>query len=245
VKRFSQTLCAGILLLMFALPTKAQQRIRISKPGDFIYSGVGIGFFLWGTYSYNHKADWPPKSFSLPDYHSVNRFDRSAVFHYSESAAHTSDILMGGSLILPSFLVFDQSARRDVDGIAICYLQTFFLTLGEIQLVKGLVHRPRPFVYNENVPVSRKMKPDAAASFFSGHTAMTATAAIYSATVYSTYHRGSKEEPWIWAGAVALPALTGYLRYRGGRHFPSDILAGFLIGSANGFLMARLHRSAN
>ncbi|MBL0105581.1 MAG: phosphatase PAP2 family protein [Bacteroidetes bacterium] len=238
-----QIFLIALVVSATTLSGNSQNRIRLSKPNDFIYSGIGISFFAWGTYAYDHKSDWPPSEFTLPDYHSINRFDRSAVFHYSKSAAKTSDVFLLSSLALPSVLFLDSKMRKDAGPISIVYLQTVFLTLGEIQLVKGYAHRLRPYVYNENVATEAKMNADAGASFFSGHTAMTSAMAVYTASVYSAYYHGSKAEPWIWAGALAVPLTTGYLRYRAGMHFPTDILTGFLVGAANGFLMARLHRS--
>ena len=42
--------------------------------------------------------------------------------------------------------------------------------------------------------------------------------------------------------AAALPALTGYLRIRAGRHYPSDVLVGYLVGGAVGYLIPTLHK---
>ena len=87
------------------------------------------------------------------------------------------------------------------------------------------------------------MKADANASFFSGHTAMTASAAAFTATVYSIYHPDSKALPYIYISAAAIPLTTGYLRYKAGKHFPTDIAAGLIVGALNGFLIAKWHKS--
>jgi len=38
------------------------------------------------------------------------------------------------------------------------------------------------------------------------------------------------------------PAYVGYLRYRGLKHFPTDILMGYIIGAGSGILIPHLHK---
>ena len=219
----------------------AQNRITLSSPKDPVLSGATLTFFFTGNYFYERKPALNLEKINLLDASQVNRFDRSAINHYSPGAAKTSDILLGTSMILPAILMADKNMRKDGGAIAIVYLQSIALTAAEIQLVKGLVQRARPFTYNSNAPLSEKLKADAAASFFSGHTAMVATATSFTATVFSIYHPDSKALPYVYIGAAALPIATGYMRYRAGMHFPTDIAAGLIIGALNGFLVAKLH----
>lgn len=216
--------------------------MKLTSPRDYVLGGIGVTMMVGGNYVYSHKSDWPVDKFVLPDPLTLNRFDRSAIKNYSLSAGKASDVFLISSLALPGILMFDRNMRRDAFPITAAYLQSTFITGAEIQLVKGLVHRLRPFVYNESVPITKKMKADAGASFFSGHTAMTASAAAFTATVYSVYHPNGKELPYVYAAAAAIPLTTGYLRYKAGNHFPTDIIVGYLVGVANGFLIAELHR---
>jgi len=39
-----------------------------------------------------------------------------------------------------------------------------------------------------------------------------------------------------------MPAVTGYLRYEAGRHFPTDILGGYALGALTGVLIPIMHR---
>ncbi len=41
---------------------------------------------------------------------------------------------------------------------------------------------------------------------------------------------------------AGLPALTGYLRIRAGKHYPSDVLAGYALGALIGYAVPALHR---
>ncbi len=220
----------------------AQNRITLTAPGDYIVSGASVSFFFGGNYFYRHKKPLTDQEINSLSVSNINAFDRNATMHYSISAAKASDVFLVSSMVLPVVLLADRDVRKDAGPVAVVYLQSTLIAGAEIQFVKGLIDRARPFVYNSSAPMSEKRKADANASFFSGHTAMTASAAAFTATVYSMYHPTSKALPYIYISAAAVPITTGYLRYRAGKHFPSDIAAGLIVGIANGFLMANLHK---
>ena len=49
---------------------------------------------------------------------------------------------------------------------------------------------------------------------------------------------------WVfYSGATAATLGMGYLRLTAGKHFPSDIVAGSLIGTACGLLTPAIHRN--
>ena len=81
-------------------------------------------------------------------------------------------------------------------------------------------------------------------SFFSGHTSQTAAATFLFANVITDYHPtmrpGLKTGLWIFAATV--PAVEGYLRVQAGKHFPTDVITGYVIGATSGWAITRLHR---
>ena len=107
------------------------------------------------------------------------------------------------------------------------------------EVLKWGVRRPRPTWYREGAfhgSVEHQL------SFPSGHTTSTAAATTAYALTFALRHPDS---PWryaVIAGAVGLTALTGYGRIGGGMHFPSDVIAGALIGAAWGLVIPELHR---
>jgi membrane-associated phospholipid phosphatase len=46
----------------------------------------------------------------------------------------------------------------------------------------------------------------------------------------------------MWTSAALIPAITGLCRYGAGKHFFTDILVGYAIGSAVGILVPQLHK---
>ncbi len=221
----------------------AQNRIGFSRPKDEILSATGVTLFLGGNYFYRQKDPLTIQQIVDLKISDVNSFDRLATKNYSVSASKASDVLLISSMALPAVLLIDQNIRKDAAPVMLGYLQSILITSGEVQLVKGLVNRTRPFVYNENAPLSEKQKADANASFFSGHSAMTANATAYTAMVYSIYYPNSKALPYIYIAAAAIPLTTGYLRFKAGKHFPTDIGVGLIVGALNGYLLAKWHKS--
>ena len=64
------------------------------------------------------------------------------------------------------------------------------------------------------------------------------------AKVVSDYHPNMKKglKAIMWSGAVMIPATTAYLRVTAGRHFPTDVVAGFATGALVGFIIPHLHK---
>jgi membrane-associated phospholipid phosphatase len=172
------------------------------------------------------------------------RCDRAATRQWSISAQKTSDVLLYAALATPATLAFSAKNRHWRAGgtVATMGLESAFLTLGLTQVIKNTAQRERPFVYNSTVPNALKYQSDARRSFFSGHTSMSATACFFTAQVYSDLYPESRWRPVVWGAAATLPAVAGYFRYRGGKHFPTDILAGYAVGALSGWLVPRLHR---
>lgn len=101
------------------------------------------------------------------------------------------------------------------------------IALGIATALKYTIKRPRPFTAYPNLIVQRDFSvgPNA---FPSGHT----TAAFASATVWSL----SANKWYVTAMAYSYASLVGYSRMRLGVHYPSDVLAGAVIGMGSGYL---------
>ena len=172
----------------------------------------------------------------------VNSFDRFAINHYSKSGDSGSDVFWGGSHFLPLLFLVNQKSRNDFPAIVAMYGEVFLINSSLTLLTKVTVRRSRPFVYNPDVPIDKKFTKTARTSFLSGHTSMTAANCFFAAKVFSDYYPNSRWKPAIWTGAVVIPAITGYLRIRAGKHFPTDTIAGYALGAAVGILVPQLHK---
>ena len=68
---------------------------------------------------------------------------------------------------------------------------------------------------------------------------------FFTAKVINDLYPNSKYKGLAWAGAITIPAFAGYLRYRAGKHFPSDIFVGYGVGAALGVLIPQFHKIKN
>jgi membrane-associated phospholipid phosphatase len=92
--------------------------------------------------------------------------------------------------------------------------------------------------------MDEKTTSDAKKSFFSRHTSAAFASAVFLSSVYGDYHPGSAARPYIWAGSLLAATAVGVMRCESGEHFPTDVIAGAVAGSAAGYLIPRLHRSS-
>ncbi len=146
-----------------------------------------------------------------------------------------SDILYGAAAVAPFALFANETMRNEWRTITLMYIETWSFIGGTSMLSKGLVERYRPYVYNPNVPLDKKLNSDAKMSFFSNHTTAAFASAVFLSTVYSDYNPNSEWRPYVWAGSLLIASVVGYLRYEAGEHFPTDIIAGAVAGSAIGY----------
>ena len=204
---------------------------------------VGLGTTGLSYYFHQKKPVLTEAQISNLTALDINAFDRKAVHQWRPKSAHLSDALMFTAIASPLLLMTSQRIRNDWQKPAVLGTEVFFLNLGLTGLTKELVRRPRPYVYNPDLPLSMKMSRDATTSMYSGHTSMTASMSMFTAITLQHYYKGSKWIPLIWTSAAILPLGTGILRYRAGKHFWSDIIVGYVAGSLTGLLVPIVHRS--
>ncbi len=230
---------------MTLLPVQASERqspYELRLETDLLLGTAGLGFIIPATLLRFNTAPLRESELAVFRASEVNDFDRAATANYSTAAGTVSDILMISSLSLPLALLANASIRDDYLSIGIMALEVLTITEGVTGMSKTLSLRARPFVYNANAPLQEKLSPDARLSFFSGHTSQAAAFSFFAAKVISDYHPDSKLKPLIWAAAVTIPALTGYMRFKAGRHFSSDVIAGYAVGALAGYFVPYLHQ---
>jgi membrane-associated phospholipid phosphatase len=78
-------------------------------------------------------------------------------------------------------------------------------------------------------------------SFYSGHTSNTASISFFTAKVFSEYITDNTAKIFIWSAAVLIPAVTGFSRINTHWHFPTDVIVGYIVGAAIGYLIPLIH----
>ncbi len=220
--------------------TQSPYYLRLGKEAALI--GVGGTALVSGILLKDQTTLFSPGELERLDPAHVNAFDRGAVYNTSRAAREASDYFLDGSHLLPLLLLAGRGTRHDFGSIAFLWGETLLVNGGLTLASKYAFRRPRPYVYNLETEARHKQTTNAKTAFFSGHTSMTAANTFFAARVFSDYYPDSKWKPVVWAAAAAVPAVTGYLRVRAGRHYPSDVIAGYAAGALAGYFIPHLHK---
>lgn len=171
----------------------------------------------------------------------VPRLDAFATRQRSAGARAVSDVTGYGSVLLPALLVLGDAPRESLGEFAVVFAEVIAVNNGLTNLVKNTVRRTRPYAYDPEAPLSIKRTRDARRSFFSGHTSNAAANSFFAARAYADFYPEADARPLVWAGAVALPAVTGVTRVLAGRHYWTDVIVGYAVGAAVGLVVPALH----
>ena len=183
---------------------------------------------------------------SLEDLGKLNASDILAIDQsgraYSEGAAAASDVLVISSFATPLTLLAFEDTRQDAGTLGLIWLETIMLNEALTGVTKALVKRPRPYTYHRETPEAIRTSRENTFSFFSGHTSHSAAASFFTAKTLSDYVDRPGVQTIAWTSAILLPAATGFFRYKAGKHFPSDVVVGYLVGASVGFLVPHIHK---
>lgn len=226
------------------LPADQPAPVYKLKPAvDIPLTAVTAGVSIYGFSKIYNKDPSTTQQILRLNKQDLNGFDRWAADVYSVKAANASNIFFYGSMPLPILLMLDKDIRHDAAKIGFLYLETMSVTGLLYTGTDMLVDRYRPLAYNPDVPMGERTSGNAKNSFFAGHVALVATSTFFAAKVYSDYHPDSHIKWLLYGTAAVATGATGYLRHRGGKHFPSDILVGAAVGTLSGILVPHFHKN--
>jgi membrane-associated phospholipid phosphatase len=238
MKTCSLLILAVALSLAPVCRTEAEE-YRLSWVGDGIALPAGLGSALFSQLLLQTPS---AESLGTVDIATVNALDRLAVFGYSHALDVTSDVFQYATAAIPVTFAFlcpiDQAAT-----IGVVYLEALSWAFAAKNLLKVLVPRYRPYLY-EPLPGGTGPSPhESTDSFPSGHATIAFTAAAFSLYTFQTYFPRSPYLLPVGLAGYGLAALTATFRVVSGMHFLTDVLAGALLGTAVGYVVPLLHRT--
>lgn len=202
----------------------------------------GTGFMFHGISLVQARRPMPTLQWPL-DASGLPGIDRRVVGNWDPGAHRASNVLFGvaaATSLATALLV--QGGEEPMVPVVILF-QSGLIASGITNVVKEAVRRPRPYLYDPDVPPSLHHGHDDQMSFWSGHTASTAALTFTTANLvqHSDASQGVKTATWI--SAATLPAAMGWLRVRAGRHFITDVVTGYVFGALVGWAVPYIHRT--
>lgn len=232
------------LCVLLIVPTigSAQTRHDLVLGREIGIVSTGIAFHGLGLLLANRNTDRPAPTIDIGR---VPGIDRIATHQWSLTVHRHSNVLFGlAAAASIAGGIVNQQGDRPLLPVAII-AEAGLLTSGLTNTVKELVRRPRPYLYNSDVPAAQDHLNEDYVSFWSGHTANLASISFSTACMVQRSDASQSAKTFTWIGAAAAPAAMAYLRVRAGRHFPTDVLTGYAVGALVGIAVPYFHRAEN
>jgi membrane-associated phospholipid phosphatase len=220
-------------LLLIAVIQGPQSVYHVSPAVDIPVT-IGAGIALTVPYLFADRLITP----RCPcDPREVNAFDRGAIGNTSAIAKTLSDVSVATVIIAPLALDAIDVGLNDVWAEdAVVFAQTLAVNGALVTAAKYIVKRPLPRTYAGDPSLMKR--PEGYRSFYSGHTSL--VFAGLSATAMTIRLRHG-EQTWPWIVTALVGSSVAIERVADGRHFPTDVLAGAIMGTAVGIVVPWLH----
>lgn len=167
--------------------------------------------------------------------------DEAGRLRASSASDVLQDILVAYPLVDAGLVALLVHGNADTAWqMAMIDAESLLLAGALMTITKNVTGRARPYV--DSCGNDTCGSRDRNRSFFSGHT----TAAFTGAGLVCAHHANlplygnATADQASCAGALALAAVTGYLRIASDQHYATDVVAGALIGLLSGYLLPEL-----
>ena len=231
------------VVLVTALPRHKSGVYRMNYKTVVPIIVVGFTATAYSFSKIYSKTNTPDATVLALNKNDIPAYDRWATKYHDLDMDKISYYPFYAVMPLPAILFIDKRMRRDAGKISIMYLEAFAFTGVVYGSSVYFIDRYRPDVYNTTLDMSYRHNGNYRNSFFAGHVAVVATSTFFIAKVYDDYHPESNWKWLVYGGATAATLGMGYMRLEAGKHFPSDILVGTLVGVTSGLLTPTLHKN--
>jgi membrane-associated phospholipid phosphatase len=175
-------------------------------------------------------------------------WDHAFAGHYSgwaTTVSHYSGALAVAPLAMAGYSWYKGDADGyDFGSFTLMFVEAFALQNALNQLVRSTQLWPRPYIYAERGEGRKKAdsaRGEAYGSFYSGHASAAFTVAVFTGEWFSEIYPNSKYKSFVWASSLALASAVGALRVVAGKHYPTDVVVGSLVGAGVSLGILKLH----
>lgn len=171
----------------------------------------------------------------------INAFDRLVAGRYDRSWAMVSDI---GALSLaiapPVLLSLHDGLKVGLNDTVVIYESALWaVAFSGIATLGG--GRARPFVYGDEAPEDVRTSGNGSLSFVSSHTSVAFALATSTFWTVERRHGGDALTWTVFGLGMSTASLVGVSRVLAGSHFPTDVIAGAVVGMSVGTIVPMLH----
>lgn len=184
----------------------------------------------------------------------INILDRSIAGRWDIEAKDNGKIFKNIAIyLIPLFLFFFKGSIKRKIVLFFIFSQGYVLTESLTGLTKGLIERYRPFAYMsksglEGLSAIAKEKflediveYDILNSFFSGDASILSYGLVFFAFSYSLIYNNRIGKNIVWITAFIGVFLGCYFRTLSGKHFPTDVIVGAIVGTLVAVGIIKLH----
>jgi len=167
----------------------------------------------------------------------INALDRGTVGNHSAAASVAANVTVYGVMAaLPLADVLDLGFGRTWGEDLMVYAETVAVDTALQNGVNFIVSRPRPRTYAGDPAFLDS--GEGYLSFYAGH--VSTAFATLSMAAFTIRHRYG-EQVWPWIVTALLASSVGVERIASGHHFPTDVAAAAVAGTAIGVTVPWLH----
>jgi membrane-associated phospholipid phosphatase len=238
-KIYNKSLLLLIFIAFFTI--KAEKKYELNLKNEIYINATSTLLMGISKYQETKHHRLTDDFINKLDKNDINFFDRKATENWSKNANDNSDILLKICLVAPLMYNFSNGAKQNYLEINTMIAEAYFLSASITSIAKTSAQRTRPYSYNENVETGIRKRRDAQYSFFSGHT----SAAFTGATMTALLFANKKNQYYLYSGAALTAGSVGYYRFAAGKHFPTDVIAGAIVGIGSAVFITESHKIKN
>lgn len=247
LRAFVLILLVCISNILYSQKKEFPYELKLKK--ELLYTGLGLGAFTLYELEKSSKKTLTANYINNLDKSNVNQFDRRTINNWDPDknklresfepaiciAATTGTALAG--------LKFNSSnsSFNKMLTLGTMYAEGFLITWGMKKCSKIYIDRNRPYLYNENIPIEKKLNSENNQSFYSGNAALMFYNTAFITKVYRDLFPNSKFRYVILGLGLTWSTYSGWLSVKSGKHYMTDVIAGAIIGATTGYLIPKLH----
>lgn len=208
----------------------------------FIFS-AGLG--LMTSFLFTPSTGFEKENILALNKYDLNAFDRTAVSMNDRGSDIASDVLVSSLAAVPALFFTDRLINRNFSNAMtylVMYAESALIANGLSRTLKTVFTRNRPYVYNDSLSLKSRTDDDWNLSFPSNHTVNAFNAAVFVSTVFTLTYPDSKWVPVVWTVSLSVASSVAILRVTAGKHYPTDVVAGAVLGSVTGLFIPLLHK---